>query len=208
MKGAPIQAEDEGHPFLRFCLVCGWRYFTGAHMDGKIRKHRKGSVLPRYRDYYWNRYSRPKRALIRNLCFWTLAGILYGYKVDWPDTKFAVFSVLPFLAYRVWRKVVNAVTMQTTFTNSDQVTEVYRIVRPVWRARFARLRPPKIRWRLPDGGPVSSEDARPILAENALDGGAPITMLRRMEAASTALSEPRSRRTATIMRHHRRKEGA
>lgn len=208
MKAAPIQAENEGHPFLRFCCVCGWRYFTGAHMDGKFRRHRNGSVLPRYRDYYWNRYSRPKRALIRNLCFWTLAAFLYGVKVDWPDTKFAVLSVLPFIGYRVWRKLVNTVTMQTSFTNSDQVTEVYRIVRPVWRARFARLRPPKVRWRLPDGGPVSSEDARPILAENAVEGGPPITALRRMASGAEALSGPRSTRVATIMRHHRRKEGA
>ena len=207
MKEVPIQAENEGHPFLRVCCVCGWRFFTGSHMDGKYRSHRNGSVLPRYRDYYWNRYSRPKRALIRNLCFWVLVGVLYGWRTDWPDTKFAVFSVIPFLGWRGWVKLVNVFTMQTRFTDSDQHEEVYRIMRPVWRKRIARLRPPKVRWKLPDGGVVDPQIARTVLAENAEDGGAPITSLRRAETVSEELSGPQSTRVLTIMRNYRRKEG-
>ena len=206
MKGAPIAAEDKGHPILKFWCVCGWRYFTGAHMDGKVRRHRKGSVLPRYRDYYWNRYSRSRRALIRNACFWVFAAFLYGTKVDWPDTKYSVLTVMPFIGFLIFRKLVRIFTVQTRFSNSDGVEEIYRTLRPRWRRRLERLRPPKIRWRLPDGGPISSEEARPILAENALEGGAPITSLRRMERAATSLSERRSTRVRTIMRHHKGKE--
>jgi hypothetical protein len=197
---------NEGHPFLRFCCVCGWRYFTGAHMDGKIRRHRNGSVLPRYRNYYWNRYGRGKRAAIRNLCFWVTVGFLYGYKTDWPDTKFAVVSILPFAGFIVWRRLVHIFTMQTRYSDINGNVEVYRVIRPAWRRRFARLRPPKIRWRLPDGGPVSTEEAKPMLAENAIEGGAPITSLRRIEEAAAVLSEPRSGRVHTIMRNYRRKE--
>lgn len=206
MGGAPIQAEGKGHPFLKFCCVFSYRYFTGAHMDGKKRQHGNGSVLPRYRDYYWNRYRRGKRALIRNLCFWVLVGVLYGWRTDWPDTKFVVFSVIPFLLFRGWVKLVNVFTMQTRFTDSDQHEEVYRIMRPVWRKRIARLRPPRVRWKLPDGGPIASDDARPILAENAVDGGAPITSLRRLGDTVEALSSPQDSRTRTIMRNYKRKE--
>lgn len=206
MGAAPIPEPDKGHPVLKFWCVVGWRFFTGAHMDGKFRRHRNGSVLPRYRDYYWNRYSRPKRALIRNICFWVLTGFLYGAKVDWPDTKYAILCVLPFALWRVWVKILNAVTQKTTFTNSDQMTEVYRTLRPKWRRRIARLKLTKIRWRLPDGGPVDPETARAVLAENAVEGGAPITMLRRMEEASAAITDPRSGRSRTIMRNYARKE--
>lgn len=201
-----VQSQGkECHPAVRFCCVFAWRYFTGSHMDGKIRRHRNGTVLPRFYDYYWNRYTRRKRALIRNLCFWVLVGIIYGYRTDWPDTKLAILSVLPFLGWRLYLKVLNNLTSVTRYSDSNGVEEMYRVLRPKWRRRFERLRPRKIRWRLPDAGPVSTEEAKPMLAQNAVEGGAPITSLRRLGDEAARLSEPRNGRVATIMRHHRPK---
>lgn len=152
-----------------------WRFYTGLHMDGKVRKTRGGSVLPRYSDYYWNRFSRRRKALWRNTAFWGFSASAFGYFFDRPDTVFAVLAITPFLVFLVGWKIVNIVTMPVISTDGDGVQQRYRIVRPQIRRRFKRWHLPRWRVSVPADHTPPPEIQRAILADNAESGGSPIT---------------------------------
>lgn len=161
-------------------------------MDGITRQHGRGSVLPRYSNYFWNRYSRKKRAAIRHLLFWVTFGIVYGALVDWGATRYALLAVTPFILSRIVIKAVNLLTQEVKFTDSDGVTDSYRIMRPRVMAQIKKLKPPRIRLGLPDNGPVPQNLERAIMADNAEDHGEPIMSMRLAKEIQEAESDTRA----------------
>lgn len=164
--------------FYTVCVLA-WRYFTGLHMDGKIRKTaRHGTVLPRYSSYFWNRYSRRRKALWRHAAFWCVLAIVYGLIFARGITVFAILAATPFAGFAFMRKLIDMLTQVVAFQDGDGVKSNYRILRPQIRKRLTKHRPAKVRVSLPDGGPVPPEVARAILADNAEDHGEPILGMR------------------------------
>ena len=188
-----------------------YRFFTGLHLDGKIRKPRRGPVFPRYSNYFWNRYSRSKRALIRNIIFWFGLAIGYGLLVDQGLTEFLLLAASPFFCLWGFFKVVNSLTMVTSWTDSDGNTEKYRILRPRVRKWLKVHKPSKLRISLPDGGPVEPDIERAMLADNAESNGEPITGLRQLQLmqGEDVTDTPVKGRARTIRRavEKRRKVG-
>lgn len=159
--------------------VLAWRYFTGLHMDGRTRKTaRHGTVLPRYSSYFWNRYTRRRRAMWRHAAFWCVLATGYGLVVARGLTVDAVLWATPFAVFILFRKLVDMLTQVVSFQDGDGVKTNYRILRPQIRKRLTKHRPAKIRVSLPDGGPVPPEIERAILADNAEDHGEPILEMR------------------------------
>lgn len=182
-------------------LCIAMRFFTGQHLDGK-RRSQRGRVLPRYADYFWNRWSRKRRALWRNLVFWAIAGFAIGWFIDRPLALFSVAAFTPFAILWAINRGLNAVSIVVSFADSDGVTDRYRVVRPAVRRKISRVRPARWRVRLPDGGPVPPDLARAILADNAESGGSPVTSLREIadNQGDDVSSMPPSSRSRTIAR--------
>ncbi len=167
-----------------------WRFFTGAHMDGKKRQRgRRGAVSPLYRNYFWNRYSRPRRAAWRNGIFWSLVLIAYGMTQDSGATIYGILAVTPFLGLWVSRKLLIIFTQVNRFTNSDGVPETYRSLRPKYSRRVWAIKA-KIRFRVhqPLVETITDPTERAaILALNAEEHGEPITALGRPMAGMAEL---------------------
>lgn len=183
-----------------------WRFFTGAHLDGKIRNI-DGRVKPMFSDYFWNRFSRRRRALWRNLGILVSGFLTFGLFENRPMTVFCVLAFLPFALWSIMRKILNTLTSVTNYTDSDGVTEKYRVLRPKYARIIRRMKLPKWRISLPDGGPVNSEDAKVILADNAESHGEPITGLRRLQELQNndVTDTPLSPRGRSIARKNRRR---
>lgn len=181
-----------------------WRFFTGLHLDGKRRKTGRGSVLPQYSGYFWNRYSRGRRAFFRNLMFWITLGTSYGLLFDRKITEFVLLAVSPFVLFAGCRKLLDAFTQVVNFSDTDGVTERYRIVRPKIRRWIGAHKPIKNRVALPDGGPVPPDVARAILADNMEENGEPILQLRQFGEVEDVTGKTDSR-SHTITRKHSKK---
>jgi hypothetical protein len=184
-----------------------WRFFTGLHLDGKRRSRGRGAatVLPQYSDYFWNRYSRQRRALWRNLLFWVTLLATFGLIIDRHLTIYAILAFTPFAVMFASKKLLDSLTMVTNWSDSDGVSSKYRILRPKVRRHIARLKPAKIRVGLPDGGEVAPDVQRAILAENAEDHGEPITNLRAWPPIGERGSEDVTGHTSGRARSARRK---
>lgn len=159
-----------------------YRYFTGLHLDGKVRKlPQSKKVKPQFKNYFWNRYSRPKRAAWRMAGFIVFVGIPAGYILDWWLTRFVLLSVSPFVALWLAKKLLNELTTVTRFTDSDGATDQYRSLSRKWFRRWQRIRG----WRFKVAPPMAeammpgTAEHMAILAENAEDGGAPVVRLER-----------------------------
>lgn len=192
-------------------FVWFYRFITGHHMDGKVRRHpQTGKVKPAFKNYWWNRYSRPKRARIRLMFVAVFVGLIIGRIQDWWLTTYAVSAITPFVVWRVWLKLLNEVSTIRRFHDSDGAMTQYRALRPkYWRKletikgwRF-RLRPPLIESMDPN-----SPEARALMAENMEAGGEPVTRLARpLGIAELQLTEgaPKDRRTRSFKRAGQRR---
>lgn len=86
---------------VRSCARFAWRFATGAHMDGRVRRNnRTGRVLPRYTDWYWNRWSRLKRAVVRHAVMLSCGLLAYGLATIELVTIVLLLSMVPFAAWR------------------------------------------------------------------------------------------------------------
>lgn len=181
-------------------VVLGWRFITGQHLDGKARRNiRSGKVKPQFRDIYWNRIGRPRRAGWRLLTFGVLAGTLIGGFEDWWLTRFVLLAVSPFLALFVCRNLWNRLARKVTSYNSDGSPEVYWTLRPKWAKRIRRIREFRFRpLRQPEGEVIRPEstESRAVLAEMAEDSLDPVTGLRRMLETEAAPKDGRARTMA------------
>jgi hypothetical protein len=156
-----------------------WRFMTGLHMDGKRRQHHgKTTVMPQYRDYFWNRYTRWQRARWRISVVLGLLGFAILYFHHRGFAQFIGAAFLPFLGYWIWRKILATFTIIQPFTDHDGVRKEYRTLHHKWHRELQKVKPRRFAISLPDDGPVDPEVAKAILAENAESYGSPITSLR------------------------------
>lgn len=96
-------------------LTLALRFFSGEYLDGQVRQTRGGVVLPKYLNYYWNRWSRGRRALWRNTIFWATASFWTGMAISEIDTLLAVGFLVSFLLGRVYE-----VFTRTTYKPAHQ----------------------------------------------------------------------------------------
>lgn len=189
-----------------------WRFFTGAHLDGRLRKHRGGPVKPMFADIYWNRISRRKRALWRNLGFFGFWFLAFGLLTDRTLTVFCVLAILPFIFARFVKLAFNRFTMVTKATTGDGVIEEYRTLRPKYAKRIKRLKPRPFRLQLPGPEGVTRsatvEESRTVLAVNAEDKGEPIISLQLMQGENDVTDAPLSGRARNIRRKAGRRKAS
>lgn len=186
-----------------------WRHFTGLHYDGRRRKNgRGGKVLPQYRDYYWNRYSRGRRAAWRHGLTWGLLGITYGLIVARSITLWCLLAWVPFICVWAGAKTLRHVARRVTAIDHDGVSETYWTLRPKYAAYVRRVRSWRWRWHGPVDEPLPALYERPTLAQIADDGGEPVTRLRRPVDMGELLKSqgPADRRSRTIKRSMERRQ--
>lgn len=190
-----------------------WRFFTGHHMDGKRRKnYASGKVLPQYRDYAWNRLTRPQRAWWRLLVIWALSLLGYGLVVHRAATLYVLVASIPFVVAFMLYRAVQRFTVRSNFTH-DGVTETHRTLRPKYYRRLMRLRRWRFKLRPPTDEAIPPDWERPIKAQLAEDGVAPVTTLRRPLQPPMDIDEllaqngPKDSRGATHRRNAKRRLG-
>lgn len=88
------------------------RFFSGQYLDGQVRQTRNGVVLPKYVDYYWNRWTRGRRAMWRNGIFWPAIALTIGLLVNMEYTLLALGYVVAFMAGRLWQLFARTVHVQ------------------------------------------------------------------------------------------------
>ena len=166
-----------------------YRFLTGLHMDGKQRKHfHTGKVMPQYKDYFWNRYTRPRRAFLRLLISWLFIAILIGLREERALTTYLMLACVPFIGAYLWYKAVQHFTQLTKYTNGDGVEGKYITLRPKYARRLTKLRY-HIRVHAPDDKPVPADWMKPTLAQLAEDGEAPVRQLRMPRTLEDMLAE-------------------
>lgn len=84
-------------------LTLALRFFSGQYLDGQIRQTRGGVVLPAYVNWYWNRWSRGRRAVWRNGVFWPVLGFTIGMMIDMTSTLLAIGYMVVFLLGRLYQ---------------------------------------------------------------------------------------------------------
>lgn len=172
--------------------MLGYRFVTGLHMDGKTRRLPQSTkVKPQFKNWWWNRTTRPRRAGIRLLVVCVIGGLAIGRLVDWWLTSFVGLAVLPFALIVVLRILLRKFTTVTTFHDSDGAPDRYRSLRPQY-ARKVRA----IRYRRFKLSPPSTDVIQPgtpeymnALAENAEDGLPPVTRMSRPLGHEDMLTE-------------------
>lgn len=187
-----------------------YRFSTGLHLDGKRRttggKYPK--VLPRYKNYFWNRYSRQKRAIIRWIILGMFVGILAGFREDSKFTSFGLLAFLPFAVSAIFRKILNIFTTITRYTDSDGIPDQYRSLRPKYARWVGSLRSRRFRLFPPATTMAADDIARSVRAINAEEGGEPISQVMRPLGELIANEgNPNRGRTRTINRKHGRRAG-
>lgn len=159
-----------------------YRFLTGLHMDGKTRRHPQSTkVKPQFKDWWWNRTTRPRRVAIRLAITGALLGIAIGRFADWWLTLFVLTALSPFALLVILRFIVNKLTVVTSFHDSDGAPERYRHLRPKYARRVRAIRG----WRFKIHGPTAdtiqpgTPEYMNALAENAEDGLEPVTRMAR-----------------------------
>lgn len=142
-----------------------YRFLTGLHMDGKNRKnYRTGKVLPQYKDYFWNRYSRPRRLLWRLVISWLFIAILIGLREERAVTTFLMLACVPFIGAYIIRQTKRHYMQTVKVTSAEGAEERYVTLRPKYARRLTKLRF-HIRVNPPGDKPVPPDWERPIRAQ-------------------------------------------
>lgn len=69
-------------------------------------------MLPKYVNYYWNRWPRGRRALWRNGIFWPAIALTAGMLAETEYTLLALGYVMAFFLGRLWQVFVGTVRVQ------------------------------------------------------------------------------------------------
>lgn len=167
-----------------------YRFATGLHMDGQRRHNpRTGHVLPHYRNYFWNRYTRSRRAMWRHTILWGLVLIAFGLKVDRSVTLYWLAASVPFIVACFVYKITAHMTMRVRTTDSDGVPQSYRTLRPKYSRRVKRVAAWRVKIHPPSDQPIPPDWEKPIKAQLAEDGVTPVTSIRQAFAPPRDLDE-------------------
>jgi hypothetical protein len=124
-----------------------WRFFSGAHMNGKTHNDATfwRDASPRYRVRrlaytWWRRKARYKRVLWRNGIFWPVV-ILVALLIAYPSyTILALLAFSPFIAYVVFRRVRLLTHNPVTQTLADGEIVQHWIRKPWLTHAIARVK--------------------------------------------------------------------
>jgi hypothetical protein len=187
--------------------VLFYRFVTGLHMDGKIRRLPQSTkVKPLFKNIWWNRTTRPRRSLIRLSVVFIFAGICIGRFADWWLTQFVLLAVTPFALTWLLRFALKRFTVVTSYSDSDGVPDRYRHLRPKYARRVRAIRGWRFRLHGPTADTIdpSTPEYRNALAEAAEDHLEPVTRISRplgMEDMLTEVAAPEGKgRGRTIRR--------
>lgn len=191
-----------------------YRFATGLHMDGQRRHNpRTGHVLPHYRDYFWNRYTRTRRAMVRHSVLWTTVLIVYGLTVAYAVTVYCLFAMVPFIVAWIVSKFTKHTTMRVNTVTSDGIPQSYRTLRPKYSRRVKRVASWRFKIHPPTDAPIPGDWERPILAQLSEDGVGDVRTLRRPLTPPQDLDDllkeqgPQAGREATHKRNAKRRLG-
>jgi len=167
-----------------------YRFATGLHMDGKRRKNpATGKVSPIYRNYYWNRIGRGRRASWRLGISVAGIAIAYGLLASRSLTEYCLLATLPFIAAWIARKISLNLFQRMRHIADDGVEEIFWSLRPKWFRRLERVRRMRIKLRPPTEAPIPQDWQRPILAQLGDEGISDVRQLRRPLTPAIPLDE-------------------
>lgn len=132
---------------LVWTVKLSWRFFTGAHMNGKTYndstfwRDASRSYRNRRNAYgWWKKKSRAKRIAWRHSVFWPALVIAYGfYAIGWADMIVVFMWASPFAGYYAYRRLRPIFFVQMRMI-TDGAPEYYWTLRPHWFRRLERLR--------------------------------------------------------------------
>lgn len=135
---------------LRWGFVLSWRFFTGAHLNGKkyndstwlqdaSLRYRK---MPRYYTW-WRRKSRAKRAGWRNGIFWPTLGIFIGFLLSWQSMILVLGFAAPGTYLMVRDRIRFVFFIPLVVHGADgSVTQQFSL-KPKYRRLLTKLRRPE-----------------------------------------------------------------
>ena len=134
-------------------LVYMWRFFTGAHLNGKTYNDATfwRDCSPRYKNRrlastWWRRKARAKRMGWRNACFWIPLLLLVAV-TKFPSYTFVVFLLFsPLLAWIIFKRGRLLLFDPFTSGNSDgSVNQHWRLKRAIRERLHIRIEPKRKR---------------------------------------------------------------
>lgn len=140
------QKSSDLTTLIKWVVIFSWRFFTGAHMNGKIYNdsswwHDASTRFKARRHTYtwWRRKARMKRAGWRNICFWLAALVVLGFVLFTSEMLFALMALSPFMGWVAYRRTRSVLFVPFTSGNSDGSVNQHWRLKPVIRRRMERL---------------------------------------------------------------------
>lgn len=176
----------------KWFFILGWRFFTGAHMNGKTYNDatwwRDSST--RYRNRrnaytWWRRKARLKRATWRACIYMPTALLILGFIWSTSSMEIGLLALAPFLAYVVFGRVrILLFQPYTTLaTDGSGALDQHWMLKPKIRKRFRKKHRPGIATSLershkPKLVEIPPDKKRAVVHElrEELDGELPIEM--------------------------------
>ncbi len=162
--------------FIGFLLYWGfvlsWRFFTGAHMNGKTYNDatwfQDASSMHRKRRMaytWWRRKARMKRASWRNCIFWPVMLTTFLLVFYTSSAVIVLLCLAPGLSYIAGMRIRQALYLPIVAKNSDGSVRQHWVLKPKVRRRLNAVWHPKGERRRP-GIAMRSELQPGIQAED------------------------------------------
>jgi hypothetical protein len=135
--------------FLKWGIILSWRFFTGAHINGKTYNDATWwqDASPMYRKKrsaytWWRRKSRMKRAAWRHSFFWPVTLVTLGF-IFFGLSMLAVLGFLaPGLFYMGWNRLRLELYNPVVVRASDGTVSQAWILKPKWARVVKKIRCP------------------------------------------------------------------
>lgn len=129
----------------KWSIIYVWRFFTGAHLNGKTYndstfwKNATKRGQPRKRTW-WKAKARYKRMLWRNGCFWPLVVITAGFLWSASSMWLIIAALMPFLLYVGYHRLRKTIAIPIVAKGADGVPQQAYVLRPQVRRFLDRVR--------------------------------------------------------------------
>jgi hypothetical protein len=135
--------------FLKWGIILSWRFFTGAHMNGKTYNDATwwqgaSSMYRKKRSAYtwWKRKSRAKRAAWRHSVFWPVTLIILGFIFFGLSMLVVLGFLAPGLFYIGWNKARMELYNPVVARASDGTVSQVWILKPKWARVVKKIHRP------------------------------------------------------------------